>query len=424
MAQIRRVEPKPGSAGKYVKPWEVRYSYYRNGKRHYGRERFAKKADAEVRLAEIETERTTTGIADRKRGKETFAAYADRWIEQKSQRLKPRTIEGYRLLLDRHAIPVFGDKAVTTITVAEMNDYVARLRAKGLTPASVRHAVNPVRAVLRLAVREQAIRINPAADLELPTNNTTGRPEFKPVVLSPDNVAALVIAAEDQAQHETDAIVDALVLRVLAFAGLRTAELAGLLCADFRYNTAKRCDSLLVERTVRKVKGGVEVGTPKSAASTRDVELPPSLAAAIRDYLANVHPDPRPDAPMFPGRRNGGLHDTSLSALDWDKPWDRDAFSKRVLKPALLRAGLPSRTRLHDLRHFSCSNSVESGQSVNRVAQRHGHADPAFTSRRYVHPFDESAADDMAALDTSARRTLLRPAGNVVSLTDRRASHA
>jgi len=80
-------------------------------------------------------------------------------------------------------------------------------------------------------------------------------------------------------------------------------------------------------------------------------------------------------------------------------------FAKKVLKPAFAAAGLDPKTRLHDLRHFSCSNSVEAGQSVNRVAQRHGHADPGFTSRRYVHPFDESAADDMAAPDVPASRT-------------------
>lgn len=97
------------------------------------------------------------------------------------------------------------------------------------------------------------------------------------------------------------------------------------------------------------------------------------------DYLADVYPDPADDAPLFLGRKLGGTRTPGVSALDWGKPWEWDAYAKRVFRLAV--AGLNPKIRLHYLRHFSCSNSVEAGQSVDRVAQRHGHADPAFTSR-------------------------------------------
>ena len=58
-------------------------------------------------------------------------------------------------------------------------------------------------------------------------------------------------------------------------------------------------------------------------------------------------------------------------------------------------AGIDTRWRLHDLRHWSATQSIASGQDVRTVANRLGHADPSMTLRVYAHAV--GAADEALA---------------------------
>lgn len=58
-------------------------------------------------------------------------------------------------------------------------------------------------------------------------------------------------------------------------------------------------------------------------------------------------------------------------------------------------AGIDERWRLHDLRHWSATEAIASGQDVRTVADRLGHADPAMTLRVYAHAV--RAADEALA---------------------------
>jgi integrase len=51
-------------------------------------------------------------------------------------------------------------------------------------------------------------------------------------------------------------------------------------------------------------------------------------------------------------------------------------------------AGLDSRWRLHDLRHWSATLAIASGHDIRTVANRLGHANPAMTLRVYAHAPD------------------------------------
>ncbi|MEZ5245465.1 MAG: tyrosine-type recombinase/integrase [Acidimicrobiales bacterium] len=53
-------------------------------------------------------------------------------------------------------------------------------------------------------------------------------------------------------------------------------------------------------------------------------------------------------------------------------------------------AGIDDRWRLHDLRHWSATQSIASGQDVRTVAHRLGHADPAMTLRVYAHAVERA----------------------------------
>jgi len=75
---------------------------------------------------------------------------------------------------------------------------------------------------------------------------------------------------------------------------------------------------------------------------------------------------------------------------------NRDNVRHRGHQPAVRDARLPSRLRLHDLRHTAATLWLASGQSIYFVQQQLGHADIQTTIDRYGHP-DEAAHREAAA---------------------------
>lgn len=63
------------------------------------------------------------------------------------------------------------------------------------------------------------------------------------------------------------------------------------------------------------------------------------------------------------------------------------------------KAGLDSKWRLHDLRHWSASVAIAAGHDVKTVADRLGHANAAMTLRVYAPAFasDRAVADSVGA---------------------------
>ena len=55
-------------------------------------------------------------------------------------------------------------------------------------------------------------------------------------------------------------------------------------------------------------------------------------------------------------------------------------------------AGVGTRWRLHDLRHWSATEAIGHGHDIRTVAGRLGHANPAMTLRTYAHAIDGADA--------------------------------
>lgn len=303
--------------------------------------------------------------------------------------LKPRTVEGYRQRLDCHVLPVFGSMEVRDIRRADCEDFVRTLAAKGLTPPSIKHAYDPLRRVLARAVKDDALLRNPADGVRLPTDRSTNRQKPQAHFLSAEQVELLA--------RELDAVPPyGLLIRFMAYTGLRAGEVAGLNVADVATGRVN------VHRTREKIKGGWRDGTPKSEKSKRVVPLPGWLRSDMRAYLADVHPHgDDAAAPLWPGRHRYPDSKT-LGALDWSEPWERGCFAKAAFRPALRRVGLPPTVRLHDLRHTYASLSASAGVTREMLMDLMGHSSVVMTAA-YTHLF---TSDKDAAVELLGRPSL------------------
>lgn len=377
MANIQRKKRANGYA------YEVRW-------RDHGKDRqMTCKTEAQAIREKVRIEdllsagRSTSHLVERRTVREVFEAC----MAAGEGHLKPRTLEGQRSIYKNHIGPALGKRRITSVRATDVEKWVAAL-AKKLGHGSVRNAYVVLNKLCKYAIRHDWLAVNPCTGVVLPQDHNAV--EDKRQFLTPAQVEALAVAMAERRAHY------GLVVRMAAYTGLRSGELAGLRIRDvnlFR-NTVE------VRRTVRRAKGGGWVASsPKSKRSVREVPLLPRLAAELRVYLAE-HPNRLdPDAALWPGSRKK----FQSSEIDWDVPFDINNLIKshfrKTVRAGVGSAGISSATRWHDLRHtYASIMAAAPGITVYDVSKWMGHSSISTTEKVYVHLFRTDYTDKMSAV--------------------------
>jgi integrase len=238
------------------------------------------------------------------------------------------------------------------------------MAAAGLAPASIRQAHRVFSLLLALAVRDSRLPRNVAEGVRLPRVVRTER-----VFLTHDEVAALADACEPHG----------LVVRVLAYTGLRWGEMAALRVG--RIDLLRR--RLTVAESVSEIGGRAIFGTPKTH-QRRSVPLPRFLVEPLRDHTAGKSPD------KLVFTAPGGLLRSNN-------------FRRRAFDRAATDVGLEGLTP-HELRHTAASLAVAAGANVKAVQRMLGHASAAMTLDVYAGLFSDDLDAVADRLDQAAAR--------------------
>ena len=134
--------------------------------------------------------------------------------------VKRRTWESDEAAWRNYIRPRFGNWPVSSITAAEVSGWVGSLVARGLAPSTAARALATLRSVLAFAVADARVQHNVAAVVRQPTS---GRARREGQALTLDEMLALTEACKGRYRD---------VVPVLALAGLRWGELAGLQVGD------------------------------------------------------------------------------------------------------------------------------------------------------------------------------------------------
>lgn len=254
------------------------------------------------------------------------------------------------------------------------------MRARGLSPKSIRTCVGTLVAVMNAAVDADLLPRSPVRGLHLEPAERRARS-----TLTTQQLYALVDGVPQRFR--------ALVL-VAGVLGLRWSDGIALSVGDLDLSQNR----VRVARTVQEVGGRVRiVDATKSEASRRTVAAPAALMAELARHLETFRPGADADDLVFVGERGGIL---------------RRTFLARVLKPAAARAGLPVGARsgldFHGLRHVATSLMVAGGEHPRVMQGRLGHSHPGLTIGLYAHVPDEAdraAADRLDELLAAGRVT-------------------
>ena len=361
MASIE-VETKANGERRYL----VRYRTPTHAQR---KRRFRRRAEAERFKAAVEHSKTEGLFVDPKAGRQTFGAYAERWLSTKVD-VRPKTLVNIEGRLRNHVLPVFGRHAIAAITTEDVRDWVAALvRDKGLAADTVKAIFLTASQVFDAAEVDRVIGRSPCVAMRRKLPRPKVRAEM--LFLDVDQVELLVGEIEDRYR--------ALVL-MAAYTGARAGELEAL--RTDRVNWLRR--RYHVVESLSEVRGRLAFG-PTKTFEARWVPMPNFVADALREH---VEAYPSSDRLVF----------TSAEGT----PLRHRNFMRRHFKPAVVRAGLPEQLRFHDLRHTAAALLIAEGATMEQVKQILGHSTIRVTSDTYGHLFDDHADPLMEAL--AARR--------------------
>jgi integrase len=293
--------------------------------------------------------------------------YAGVWLEHRT--LKPRTVEHYTQLLERHILPALGEYPIRKLTPAIVRQWHARTVPD--RPALRAHSYALLRTICGTAVDDDLIVANPCRIRGAGQANRVSKTE-------PATLEELAVIVDEMPERYK------LMILLAGWCGLRYGEL----CELRGHDIDTRRGVIKLRRAVVWVNSGAVVTTPKSAAGTRDVSIPPHLLPAVREHLLR-HGVGR-DGLLFPSARDPGAH-------------LRTSTLARVYYPAREAAGRPD-LRFHDLRHTGAVLAASTGATLAELMARLGHTTPG-VAMRYQHAARGRDAEIAKALSKLAEQT-------------------
>ncbi len=357
--------------------WEARYITGRNscGKAVY-RSVYGKsytETKEKLKLEQFKSKTKTQLISQI-----SYKELLNEWLQNSRIRYKQSTYVKYQYLIERHLIPVIGDKEVSSLSVTEINTLLGdKLKNGGLTngkalsPSYVRTMALIMKSALNYAVLEEFC---------CPVKSEIYKPVIKQSrvpILSHTEFCHLSAYCHEHLNFTSIGILIAL------NTGLRVGEICALRWKDIDIDS----HLLHVNNTVSRIKNDREkckwiMETPKTASSLRDVPLSKSLT---KDLL-----------------RMCGCSNSDYIVSEQETFINPRTFEYRYHK--ILCASQVTDINFHALRHTFATRCIEGGMDVKTLSEILGHSSASITLNTYVHSSMELKKNQMEKVENFFNR--------------------
>lgn len=356
----------------------------------------------------------------------TVAQLADRWMDRHVAKLSEQTDDYYRIALTYRVAPYLYDLKLSDVTRRVVEDWMTDLLREPLRDEagavvmgedgrpvrrhgarSINAGLATLKAMFGKAVDWGIVEANPCHRVKKLDEQTKAIRIYEPGEVERIVEAVYRYRAERAIRPRGSSaaqlpVRDATMVIVMAYCGLRLAELAGLQLKhydDGRERDARgkvlrdrQHGSLLIEQQV-------ELKTAKVKRMTkgkrfRRVPVLPSVRRALDWYLEQM-PERGEDAFLFPS-----MQSTNPSRWGYLK---HGKWRDNNYRPAAILAGFPDATP-HELRHTFASLMIEHSRgnvSTIRLADWMGHKGTTLIEERYGHVYDRVSAHMFHDVDAS-----------------------
>ncbi|MDD7587235.1 MAG: site-specific integrase [Corynebacterium glucuronolyticum] len=344
------IKPYDAAAGRR---WRVQY--VSPDGRHRTKQGFKRKADAQAWADQNATLARSGEWVDQATQKRPVGDYHKLWDARLDKRAEG-TRRVYRPCWEQHVAPVWENVPVSSIRPSEVQAWVDQ---QTVGAVMVKRMANILAQILDIALKDGAIRSNPARGLDLPR-----KPQPKQVYLTAEQLATLA----GEAKYPE-------IVWLMGTVGLRWGELAGLRVRCVNVLRSR----LLIEEAATTNGGSVDVGETKTH-EKREVVVPRFVMEMLEPLLEGKAPDD-----WVWQRENGQPMRRPTSEMGW--------FDGAVTRCMETDSSFP-RVTLHGLRHVAAGLMVSSGANVKVIQKQLGHKSAVMTLDIYAALFE----DDLEAL--------------------------
>jgi len=258
------------------------------------------------------------------------------------------TVEAHRILIDRYVKPIWGSLQLSEVRTVAVEKWLDSLPLAPGSKAKIRAVFS---AIYSHGIRHEWITFNPITKVRCSAKRLR-----EPDVLSPDEFQALL--AELQVREK------AMVLLAGA-TGLRRSELFGLKWSDLNF--------LTMEVGINRSCVRNHFGAVKTEASGKPVPLSTTVKDALVEWRKLSEYGAEDDF-LFPSLRLNGRF-----------PLSPDSVLKKIIRPALVRAGVVGKTiGWHSFRHSLATNLRSLGVDVKLAQELLRHANSRVTLDVYT----------------------------------------
>ena len=281
-------------------------------------------------------------------GKVLFSEWADTWFEGHKDSISRTTEQSYRYTL-KALKERMGAWTIASIRAMDIESVLRDFRKEGKSDSYVAKARGMLYQIMNKAEANDLIRRNPVACAE---KMRSSKPVEEKEAFTAEEVKALMLSLpNDQIGNS---------IRLMLCTGIRMQELLalepGLIEADG--------SMIHIRQAVKTVAGKVEIGTPKSRDSTRDVPVP----SGMRGMVMNL----RESAEKF-------VFQSPVKEQPFDPKHYREKFKQYVGAIPNVRVLTP-----HSCRHTYVSQMQALGVDLATIQSMVGHADLEMT-QHYLH---------------------------------------
>lgn len=299
-----------------------------NGKmlRKYVTRESLKECKAAARELEQQIEeKTLTNISGMR-----LSVYMDKWLEVTKPMLASTTIKAYKMYINAHFKPYFGNLKVDQITDMHIKEYLA-LKLQTLSSTTVRKHYFTLSKLFHEALKSKS----PCNDIKAPQNAT-----YKPKVPTSEQFNLIWNTFKEISKEDEAAIL------LAGWCGLRRGEVFALKWDDID----KAAGTIRVDEAVALEEDSYEFEykDPKSNNGIRTLAVP--------DYLMNLFEEIRQERKKF-----------SHNIVSYNP----HSFTKKYSK--IIKEKKLPKVRYHDLRHYHAVFLYENGIPDLYAAERLGH---------------------------------------------------
>ena len=211
--------------------------------------------------------------------------FVEVYFRDKSGELKQRTIRNKRYMIEHHIIPLLGNRAMDSISPADIIQWQNEIRSKGFKETYQRMLQNQMTALFTHATKIYNLKDNPCRKVKRMGRADADKKQLQFWTLDEFNCFIETFDLGNKYHVLFD---------LLFYSGCRIGEALALTAADI--DTVNR--RISITKTYFRHNGKDEITEPKTRESVRTVIIPEFLAEELKAYMASMYKLPSDERKM------------------------------------------------------------------------------------------------------------------------------